>query len=341
MGIDSLKIMNRVRLARNISGMPFPHMLDDRKAQEVIGMTEDAFFVSNHLKDNFVSKRIKNEAGIKLLSYFEKHLVSSKLINNSDKSAFISNKDENISIMINEEDHLRIQAMDPEKNLMELYHEADMYDDLLSEKLKWAFDVNLGYITACPTNIGTALRASVMVHLPCLTGNDKIGLVSRKLAQMGMTIRGIYGEGSQAEGNIYQISNEVTLGFKEETIIKNSEETVNRVLEMEKEEQEKILNMYYHESLDRVYRSLATLSGARIMTSKESLVLLSMVRFGIESGILKEMTVKDIDELILMTQPGNLQVGMEIREMLPERDRDLLRATLLRQELEKRRKINA
>ncbi len=337
--IDSLKIKNRVRLARNIDGIFFPHKLRVDQSRQLVQTVEEAFFVSEHLLGEFSTKRLWTESGIKLLSYFEKHLVSSRLINNADKGAFISNKAETASIMINEEDHLRIQVMDRSKSLQELYGEADRFDDLLEERLKWSFDMNLGYITACPTNLGTALRASVMVHLPVLTFLDKIGLIAQRLAQMGMTIRGIYGEGSQAEGNIYQISNEITLGVNEEFIIDNITETVDKVLHMEVEEQARILDKHYHESEDRVYRALGTLASARIMSSKESLLLLSILRFGVESGIVRGLAPQEVDELIIMTQLGTLQVEMNIKEMLPERDRDLLRATVLREEI-KRRRIN-
>lgn len=336
--INSLKIKNRIRLARNIDGVFFPHKLSLEESRHLVDDVENAFFVSEHLKNEFKSRRMWNEPGIKILSYFEKHLVSSRLINNSDRGAFISNKDENVSIMINEEDHLRIQAMDRSKSLAELYSEADRFDNLLEEKLKWSFDLNLGYITACPTNLGTALRASVMVHLPCLTVTDKIGLVAQRLAQMGMTIRGIYGEGSQAEGNIYQISNEVTLGVKEEFIIDNITETVDKILEMEAEEQNKIMDMHFHESQDRVYRAQGTLSSARIMSSKESLLLLSILRFGIEAEIISDLKVTDVDDIITMTQPGTLQADMNLKEMIPEKDRDLLRASILREELKRRTK---
>lgn len=331
-----LKLTSRVRLARNIQDYNFPHKMSQQNARQLIGDVEKAFFVNTALEEEFSVKRLWEENGLDLLYWFERHLVSQKLIANADTGAFICNKAEDVSIMINEEDHLRMQAMSKWKTLKELYDEADKLDSLLEERLSWAFDNNLGYLTACPTNLGTGLRASVMVHLPALTYKDRIGLIGQKLAQMGMTIRGIYGEGSQAQGNIYQISNEVTLGISEDFIIRNIQETIDGVLDMELEEQFKVMEVKGDESRDSVFRALGVLSHARIISSREALDLLSLLRFGVEAGILTELDTSGIDEMILQAQPGNLHRNLGLSELMPEKDRDLLRATVLRNELKRR-----
>lgn len=331
-----LKLTSRVRLARNINEFNFPHKLDASTARQLVKDVEDAFFVSGALKSDFTSRHLWEEKGLDLLYWFEKHLVSNKLIDNTDIGAFLCNRDENVSIMINEEDHLRLQTMSSTKSLSELYDEADKLDTVLEEKLDWAFDNNLGYLTACPTNLGTALRASVMVHLPSLTYRDRIGLIGQKLAQMGMTIRGIYGEGSQAQGSIYQISNEVTLGISEAFIIRNIQETIDGILDMELKEQERVMDVMGDESRDSVFRALGILSNARIISSQEALNLLSLLRFGVEADIFDDLGTKDIDEMIIHVQTGNLHRGLGLTELMPEKDRDLLRATVLRNEIKRR-----
>ena len=333
---NKLKISSRIRLARNIDVYNFPHKLDEPSARELVQRVEEAFFVSKPLAEEYRSRHLWEEKGLDLMYWFEKHLVSSKLIANANIGAFISNKAENVSIMINEEDHLRLQTMSTHKNLADLYKEADQLDSVLEEKLSWAFDNQLGYLTACPTNLGTALRASVMVHLPALTYRDRIGLIAQKLAQMGMTIRGIYGEGSQAEGCIYQISNEVTLGISEQFIVDNIEETIDSILALEIVEQNKLLSTRGDETKDLIYRSLGILSNAHLMASGEALKHLSRVRLGVESGVVKELSTADVDEMILNVQTGNLHRELGLGELMLEKDRDLLRATVLRNEMKRR-----
>ncbi len=233
-----------------------------------------------------------------------------------------------VSLMVNEEDHIRLQCMQNGFGLRDIFKKADMLDDLLSERLTFAFDKNLGYITACPTNLGTAMRASVMVHLPGFTLADKISHVAQVLAQMGMTIRGIYGEGSQAEGNIYQISNEVTLGLSEEDILTNLESTILSILDEEQVNQMKLLGQFTSEIEDKVYRSLGILMNARVMASKEALYHLSMVRLGIELELLKDIELNIIDNLIISTQPGMMQKAYGTA--LTEKERDVNRAKIIR-----------
>lgn len=325
---ESLILRSRVRLARNFKGVSFPHRLEAEVARKLVQQVEDAFYVSSVMKEDYSTHRMWEQGRTELLVAFEKHLVSAKLLNNSDISAYITDEEENVSLMINEEDHLRLQVMGRDLDLTALYHKASQLDDLLSEKIFFAFDYNLGYITACPTNLGTAMRASVMLHLPGFTLTDKIGYVAQALAQMGMTIRGIYGEGSQAEGNIYQISNEVTLGMAEEDILYNLTDTIGKLLEEEQEHQRKLLSDYTHEMEDKIYRSLGILMKARLMTSKEALYHLSLLRMGVETEVIKDIDLPLIDGLIINTQPGMMRkaYGKE----LTEKERDLHRARIIR-----------
>jgi len=303
-------------------------MLDAEEGRKLVKKVEDAFYVSSATKNDYVTHKLWEEGRTDLLVAYEKHLVSAKLLNNSDMAAYIIDKQEDVSLMINEEDHIRLQVMSKDLNLEDLYTKITKIDDLLSEKLDYAFNYNLGYITACPTNLGTAMRASTMLHLPGFTLLDKIGYVSQALAQMGMTIRGIYGEGSQAEGNIYQISNEVTLGMKEEDILYNLKDTITKLLDEEQENQKKLLGNYSYEMQDKIYRSMGTLMNARLMTSKEALYHLSLVRLGIETEQLKEIDIHLIDGLIIDTQPGMMQKSYGTE--LTERERDINRAKIIR-----------
>ena len=325
---ETLVLRSRVRLARNFKLIPFPHMLSSERSRELVKIVEDAFYVNKAMEDDYATHRLWELGRTDLLVAYEKHLVSAKLLNNSDMAAYIIDKMEDVSLMINEEDHIRLQVMSNDMDLESLYEKATKIDDLLSEKLNYAFDYNLGYITACPTNLGTAMRASTMLHLPGFTLTDKIGYVTQALAQMGMTIRGIYGEGSQAEGNIYQISNEVTLGIKEEDILYNLKDTITKLLDEEQEQQKKLLGQFSFEMQDKIYRSQGTLMNARLMTSKEALYHLSLVRLGIETELLKDIDIHLIDGLIINTQPGMMQksYGTELNE----KDRDINRAKIIR-----------
>lgn len=325
---ESLVLRSRVRLARNLKLVPFPHRLESERARNLVKAVEEAFYVSKAMEEDYQTHRMWELGRTDLLVAFEKHLVSAKLINNSDISAYIIDKEEDVSLMINEEDHIRLQVMGRDLNLSKLYVKASKIDDLLSEKLNFAFDYNLGFITACPTNLGTAMRASVMLHLPGFTLTDRIGYVSQALAQMGMTIRGIYGEGSQAEGNIYQISNEVTLGMKEEDILYNLTDTIDKLLDEEQDHQRKLLNEFSLEMEDKIYRSLGTLMHARLMTSKEALYHLSLVRMGVEAEVLEDVDIELIDSLIINTQPGMMKKAYGIE--LNEKERDINRAKIIR-----------
>ncbi|NLB19883.1 MAG: protein arginine kinase [Clostridium sp.] len=325
---EALVLRSRVRLARNFKSIPFPHRLEADKARELVKMVEDAFYTSSVMERDYHTEKMWELGRTELLVAFEKHLVSPKLINNSDKAAYIIDKDENVSLMINEEDHIRLQVLGNDLDLEKLYDKANKIDDLLSETLPFAFDYNLGYITACPTNLGTAMRASVMLHLPGFTFSDKIGYVSQALAQMGMTIRGIYGEGSQAEGNIYQISNEVTLGMKEEDILYNLKDTIVKLLDEEQDQQKKLISEHSLDMEDKIYRSLGMLSNARLMTSNEALHHLSLLRLGVETEILKNVELDIIDHLIINTQPGMMRQAYG--QDLSDRDRDIKRAKIIR-----------
>lgn len=328
---DNLVISSRIRLARNIKNEPFPDSLDKNKARELVNHIEDAFFTSSHMKNQFKSIHLWDYDKIYNESFIEKHLVSNKLIDNKDKSAFIVDDNETVSIMINEEDHIRLQCISSGFNLEEILSYSNKFDDLLEEKIEYAFDEKLGYLTACPTNVGTGLRASVMIHLPILTINNQINGVLNALTQVGMTIRGLYGEGSKAYGNLYQISNQTTLGISEEDILSNLKAVVNQLINQEKLSREQAQKKYNYELEDKIFRSLGILKSARFIDSKECLNLLSNVRMGVEMGIIKDVNKNVLNDLLVNTQSATLSIIYENK--LNEKDLNVKRADYIRKKL--------
>lgn len=330
---DDLVISSRIRLARNLAKIPFPHKLNEEESRKVIKLVEDAFYTSSNTEYDFKTNYLWKGNPIDREVHLEKHLISKNLIDNSNKAAFILDKDETISIMINEEDHVRIQCLTSGLNLEEVYNLSNKIDNLLEKKLQYAFDENFGYLTSCPTNIGTGLRASVMVHLPALSLSNQMNGVLNVVTQVGMTVRGLYGEGSKAEGNIYQISNQVTLGRTEEEILSNLKAVVRQIINEEQFSRENLIKKYRYELEDRIYRSLGILKSAILLNSNECLKLLSDVRLGIEMGIIKDVNKITLNSLLVDTQPANIQ--KQYKEVLSDRERHFNRAKLVRERLRK------
>lgn len=324
-------LSSRIRIARNIQTIPFPDRLDDEKARNIVKQVEDAFYTSSHMEDNFKNVHLWENDILKNNSYLEKHLISPKLLENSGKGSFIADKDETVSLMINEEDHVRIQCITSGLDLEDAYDTADKLDNLLEESLDFAFDEKFGYLTSCPTNMGTGLRASVMLHLPGLVMNNEINGVVNALAQVGMTIRGLYGEGSKGEGNIFQISNQITLGLSERDIINNLKAVVSQIINQENYSRQKLMENYKYELEDKIFRSLGILKSAVLLNSKECLSLISNVRFGAEMGIIKDVEIETLNDLLIETQPATLQ--MNLNKRLDEKSRDIERAGYVRKKL--------
>lgn len=239
---EGIVLTSRIRLARNINGIPFPHLMDKETAEKVIDDIKSSILDSNSaISRDFDVIKLSEINQNQMLSMVEKHLISNDLINNRDISAVMVNKDNNVSIMINEEDHIRLQVIYPGFKLKEAFDMASKIDDLIEERITYAYDTKLGYLTSCPTNVGTGLRASVMLHLPALTMTKNINNIITTINQVGLTIRGLYGEGSNALGNVYQISNQITLGLSEEEIINNLIAVTKKIVEKEKKAREILL----------------------------------------------------------------------------------------------------
>jgi protein arginine kinase len=261
----------------------------------------------------------------------EKHLISPNHAEESRNGAVILSHNEGISIMVNEEDHLRIQCLFPGLQLNEAWELASRIDDIFESRLDYAYDEKRGYLTSCPTNVGTGIRASVMLHLPGLVLTQQIGRIVHAITQVGLAVRGIYGEGSEALGNLFQISNQITLGQSEEEIIANLRNVVRQIIEHERGARQKLVAESRGRIHDRVSRSFGILAHAYVMDSKEAAQRLSDVRLGIDLGYLKGISPHVINELVVMTQPGFLQQYAG-GKLSPE-ERDLRRAELIREKL--------
>lgn len=327
-GNSDIVLSSRIRLARNLSDFVYPHKISNEEGRKIVKVIEQVL-QDKELKYNIY--RLWEMDPLDRITYLEKYLISNKLILNNEKSAFVTNENETISLMINEEDHIRLQCITNGFNLEETYKCAQELDDLIEDNLEYAFDEKLGYITACPTNLGTGLRASVMMHLPVLTMNGEINKIFSGLTQIGMTIRGIYGEGSKAVGNLFQVSNQLTLGLSEEEIINNLKAVAYQIINQENLAREKIMKMHKYKIEDKVNRALGILNSAVVLNSEECLKLLSYVRLGVEMDIIKDVSKKLLNELTISIQPGAIQRIFKSR--LTGEMRQLKRAEFVKEKL--------
>ncbi len=327
-----IAISSRVRLARNIDCIPFPTRMEPGQGEAIIDRVWDSISQgSEALSENLVLMKIGKLDPIDRQILVEKHLISPELGESKRESAVILSRDEKISIMVNEEDHLRIQCIFPGMMLDEAWKLCNRLDLLLEEKIDFAFDKNLGYLTCCPTNVGTGIRASVMLHLPALGMTGYIKGILEACGKIGIAVRGIYGENSEASGNMFQISNQVTLGQTEEEIVANVMNVAAQIIEQEKVLRGELYDQNPYRFEDRLYRSLGLLSHARIMTAEESQKLLSDVRLGVDMGIIGGINIEILNEIMLVTQPAYIQ-RLAGRTLSPD-ERDIRRAELIRSSL--------
>jgi protein arginine kinase len=329
---DDIILTSRVRIARNIQDTPFPILQTDSHSNQVIESTTTAL-QSPEVKQigSFEVLRCDSMSALERNVLVEKHLISRDLADQVKHGAVALTPSEVLSIMVNEEDHLRIQCIMPGLRLGEAWEQASHLDDALESHLPYAFHEKFGYLTACPTNVGTGIRASVMMHLPGLVISGQINRMLSAVSQVGLAVRGIYGEGSEAAGNIFQVSNQVTLGETEEEIIGNLESIVNQLIDHERNARRALFQSNREALEDRVCRSFGILAYARRMDSKETLQRLSDVRLGIDLGIIKGVSASILKELMVMTQPAFLQ-KYYCKELSPG-ERDVRRAALIRERL--------
>lgn len=326
-------ISGRVRLARNISNVPFPAKMTSEQANDVIDKVWSAF-TSSALKDSVKLIKTADTDRITLTSLSEKHLISPDFLEGNLPRAVILSDDEKISVMINEEDHIRIQVFADSPSLCEAYETADKIDTLLSEKLDIAFHEKFGYLTACPTNAGTGMRASFMLHLPALTMTNSISNVLNWAGKLGLAVRGVYGEGSRAKGAFYQLSNQITLGATELDIINRVNSAAKELSEKEEMVRKALFENNSVKLTDKCMRSFAIFKNAYTISSEEAFSLASDVLFGISAGILKDISENDVVKVLFATLPASLAISHPNEDTSPA-SRDILRARYIREHLSK------
>lgn len=327
---SAVVLSSRIRLARNLENIPFPHVLSSEKLHEV----EER--IANIIKEvtfegvKLAYFSLPDLTSIEQQVLIEKHLISPGLVQSKGSRGVALTADHRISVMVNEEDHIRIQSLLPGNQLRECYRLANLMDDSLEEHLDVAYQESQGYLTACPTNVGTGMRASVMVHLPALVMTKQVQQILGSLTNLGLAVRGLYGEGSQAYGHLFQVSNQITLGQSEEDILTHIEAVTRQIVEHELRAREALQCGAKLVLEDQVWRARGTLENARLLTSEDAMHLLSLDRMGVDMGLLPR-TERSFPTLLVDSLPGNLQY-IQNRELDPAQ-RDEERARIIRDAL--------
>lgn len=324
---------SRIRLARNLRQLPFPLLAVDSQREELIQRVKN-IIESDPL--DVLGKmeliRLDQISPLEKKVLVEKHLISPQLSEESRLGAVVISENEDVSIMLNEEDHIRIQCLYPGLQIDAAWNKANDIDDWIEHHLNYAFDEERGYLTSCPTNVGTGIRASVMIHLPALVMTKQASRFLTALNQVGLAVRGIYGEGSEALGNLFQVSNQITLGQSENEIIEHLGGVVRQLIEHERSAREMLLHSMKLQLEDKIWRSYGILSHARTIESKEATARLSDVLLGVNLGMFPQLSSAQINELWVMLQPAFLQTHFS--EPLTPEMRDERRATLIREKLQ-------
>lgn len=328
----AMAISSRVRLARNLKESAFPGWAGEEE-RERIWQTCKTTLIDCPSLHGAEAVGMDELGSLDKHILFERHLISREQAERKKGSGAVLRPDEAVAVMVNEEDHVRIQSMRPGLDLRSAWETADALDSELEERVDYAYSPRIGYLTACPSNVGTGMRASVMLHVPGLVMVNEINAVVKGMAKIGLAVRGLWGEGSDASGNMFQVSNQMTLGEKEDDIVNQLEQIVLEILEHEKNARWRLFEQQEEKVRDQAGRALGILLNAHVLTSKEGLDLLSDLRLGADMGIVRMKEEQAINELILLTQPGHLQ-KLENRK-LSANERDIARARLVRTKLSK------
>ncbi|NLF38231.1 protein arginine kinase [bacterium] len=332
-GVPAIAISTRIRLARNIEAFPFPGRCSDDQRRDVISAVTEAAKGATALR---TAQLLMIEAltPVDKQLLVERRLASPEFVRQAAPAALLVTPDETCSIMINEEDHLRMQVLRPELHIDHAWSSVDELDTQLEESLQYAYSSRFGYLTACPTNVGTGLRVSVMLHLPALVHEHKIGGVISAVGKIGIAVRGFYGENSEAQGHLFQVSNQVTLGRGESDIIRQLQQIVGRIIDHEAKLRETLIKNAPHQIRNDVGRAFGTLKYAEILTSQEATELLSVLLMGIDLHVFDEIDRATVSQLMIDTQPAHVQIlcGKE----LTTEQRDLERARIIRERLNTR-----
>ncbi len=328
---DNIVISSRVRLARNLQGHPFPGWAKKPDRLRIVEVVRPIVQETSDMEGGF-SETMDNLSAIEKQVLVERHLISREHAAKNVGSAIVINRAGTLAVMINEEDHMRMQAIMPGFHLHQVYQLIDQLDSKLGAKLPFAFSPKLGFLTACPTNVGTGMRASAMIHLPALVLTDHINKIVQAVNKLGLAVRGLYGEGTEALGNLFQISNQTTLGEKESDILDRLVKVIAEIVKHEQNARLTLLEKNPRMVYDHVGRAYGILANAQTITSKETMNLLSMLSLGIDLGLFDELTHAMVDQLFMDTQPAHLQRNHNNQKMAAE-DRDGLRADYIRAKL--------
>jgi protein arginine kinase len=330
-GSESLVVISsRVRLARNIAGCKFPPSADEDTKKRVIGYFDSAVTRSQLISsDQYYKATDVNDLDRGFL--VERHLISPVFLNGDHSKAFFIGPEERVSIMVNEEDHLRMQALSAGLAPRESFQMALKYENEVGRYLEYDYDTDFGYLTTCPTNVGTGMRASVLIHLPGMVLTKEIDKVISKITRSGLIVRGFYGEGSDVLGNLFQVSNQNTLGVSEEEILSHIERVAKEIIEGEAAARQRLVDEAADMIEDKIWRAYGILRHARVLTSDEVMNLLSAVRLGHAMKIIDFLDVSLINEILLLSQPAHLQ--KYYGERMDHNRRDFVRAQMVREKL--------
>ena len=327
---NGVVVSSRVRLARNLDGAAFPGWCGKQERTRLHERLRDVLCQLPELSAP-VCLSMADLSPIDKEILKERYLISQELVAKDAGSGVVISEPEHVAVMINEEDHLRMQAMRPGLDLQAAWKSLRALDEALEQRVAFAFSPRFGYLTACPSNVGTGLRASVMVHLPGLRLMNEVDQVMKGLTRMGLAVRGAFGEGTDAYGNMYQISNQMTLGRDEETMIASLEDIIAYLVKQEEQARARLLEDRRIHVLDHCARAVGILRYACILSSGEAMDILSGLRFGVELGMIQGASVSRLNEVMLLSQPGHLQ--KQAHAALEPDTRDRMRAEMVREKL--------
>src|SRR5678816_285375 len=327
---NKIVLSSRVRLARNLKGMAFPGWAKKAERVKALDQIRPAVESLAQMSDCF-AETMDNLTPLDKNILVERHLISREHAAKTGGSGLVLNREETLCVMINEEDHLRIQALRPGLQLKQAWQALDQFDSRLDQKLEYAFTSELGYLTACPTNLGTGIRVSAMLHLPGLVLAEQINQIIQAVNKLGLAVRGLYGEGTEALGNVFQVSNQMTLGEAEGDIVERLNKVLAQIIEHEENARATLLEKKPKTVYNHIGRAYGILANAHSISSKETMNLLSLMRLGVDLGLFENLERWLVDELFVITQPAHLQ--KRFSEKLSAEERDLLRADMLRERL--------
>ena len=327
---DRIVMSSRVRLARNLREHAFPGWAKKPERVKILETVLPAVSALPEMADAF-GEAMDNLTALDKQLLVERHLISREHAAKNFGSGLVVNRAETFSVMINEEDHLRMQALRPGFQTREAWQAVDQLDSALEKKLNFAFDNDLGYLTACPTNLGTGIRVSAMLHLPGLVLAEQINPIIQSVNKLGLAVRGLYGEGTEALGNVFQVSNQMTLGESETVIVERLEKVLGQIIEHEENARQSLMEKKPKTVFNHIGRAYGILANAHSISSKETMNLLSLLRLGIDLNLFPGTERALVDELLLITQPAHLQ--KQISDKLSAEERDLIRADMVRERL--------